>query len=270
MSNFKNKVIWITGASSGIGKESAFQFYQAGAKLILSARSESKLLDLQKQLGDTERVAVIPLDLGSGSYFQLEVEKAYATFGKVDVLFNNAGVSQRSYTVETSIETDRKIMEINFFGTIALTKAVLPRMIADGGGQFAVTSSVVGKFGYGVRSSYSASKHALHGFFESLHIEEKHNNIDVTIICAGPTQTDISKNAFGGDGKPTGEMDEMQEKGMPVDKCVRIILDAIAKHKKEVVIGDFKVNLGIVLHKILPGLFFKMALKQNPRGDLKL
>ena len=92
----------------------------------------------------------------------------------------------------------------------------------------------------------------------------------MTIICAGPTQTDISKNAFGGDGKPTGEMDEMQEKGMPVDKCVRIILDAIVKHKKEVVIGDFKVNLGIVLHKILPGLFFKMALKQNPRGDLKL
>ncbi len=270
MSDFKNKVVWITGASSGIGEESAIQLNAAGAKLILSARNESKLNELKSALSNQNDVLVLPIDLGSGSDFQLEVEKAYAAFGKIDILFNNAGVSQRSYVTETTAQIDRKIMEVNFFGTVALTKAVLPRMIADGGGHFAVTSSVVGKFGYGVRSSYAASKHALHGFFESLHIEEEHSGIGVTIICAGPTQTEISKHAFDGSGKQSGVMDEMQEKGMPVEKCVRKLLKAIADKKKEVVIGDFKVNLGIVLHKILPGLFFKMALKQNPRGDLKI
>lgn len=269
MDVLKNKVVWITGASSGIGRETAVQLNKIGSKLILSARNTAQLEELKAELSRPGDVVIIPIDLGSGSDFQSEVEKAFSVFGKVDILFNNAGISQRSYVTETTPETDRKIMEVNYFGTIALTKAVLPRMIAQGGGQFAVTSSVVGKFGYGVRSSYSASKHALHGFFESLHIEEKSNGIDVTIICAGPTRTDISKHALGGDGKSTGVMDEMQLEGMPVDKCVKQLLSAIANRKKEIVIGDFKVKLGVFLHSFAPKLFFKMALKQNPRGDTK-
>lgn len=270
MDVLKNKVIWITGASSGIGRETAVQLNNIGAKLILSARNTSQLEELKTILSRPEDVEIIPIDLGTGGDFQSEVEKAFAAFGRVDILFNNAGISQRSYVAETTPETDRKIMEVNFFGTVALTKAVLPRMIAQGGGQFAVTSSVVGKFGYGVRSSYSASKHALHGFFESLHIEEKTNGIDVSIICAGPTRTEISKHALGGDGKSTGVMDEMQLEGMTVEEVVKQLIGAIAHRKKEIVIGDFKVKLGVFLHNFVPNLFFKMALKQNPRGDTKL
>jgi short-subunit dehydrogenase len=269
MDILKNKVVWVTGASSGIGRETAIQLNKIGSKLILSARNTGQLEGLKAELSRPEDVVIIPIDLGSGSDFQEEVETAFSAFGRVDILFNNAGISQRSYAHETTEETDRKIMEVNFFGTVALTKAVLPRMIAQGGGQFAVTSSVVGKFGYGVRSSYSASKHALHGFFESLHIEQKANGIDVSIICVGPTRTELSKHSLEGDGKPTGVMDEMQLEGMPVEECVRQLIKAMGQRKKEIVIGDFKVKLGVFLHSFAPNLFFKMALKQNPRGDAK-
>ncbi len=269
MSHFKNKVVWITGASSGIGKETAVQLNELGAKLILSARNVEELEKLKDQFARPNDVLVIPIDLGSGSDFKIEVEQACATFGRIDVLFNNAGVSQRSYLMETSLETDRKIMEINYFGTIALTKAVLPKMLEAGEGHIAVTSSVVGRFGYGVRSAYSAAKHALHGFFESLYVELNDRGIGITIVAAGPTQTDISKHAFDGAGNQTGEMDEMQEKGMPVDQVARIIIDSIAKKKREVIIGDFKTKLGVTINNLFPSLFFKIAKKQNPRGDAK-
>ena len=269
MQDLSGKVVWITGASSGIGKEAATQLYKIGAKLILSARTESALLDLKKSLGNGDDILIIPLDLTRQEAFPEAVEKAYNKMGRVDLVLNNAGISQRSYIVETDLSVDRKIMEVNYFGTIALTKAILPRMIEQGGGHFAVVSSVVGKFGFGVRSAYSASKHALHGFFESLYIELKHKGIGITIVCPGPIQTNISKNALDGSGNPSGKMDEMQQKGMPVEKCVRIILNAIQKEKREIIVAGFKEKLGVKLKAWLPSLFFKIALKQDPRGEVK-
>jgi len=269
MQSLSGKVVWITGASSGIGKEAAIQLHSKGAKLILSARNVSALENLKKSLGDSDEILILPLDLLSPDGFPNAVDTAYSKFGRVDIVLNNAGISQRSYVLETDLSVDRKIMEVNYFGTIALTKAILPRMIEQGGGHFAVISSVVGKFGFGVRSAYSASKHALHGFFESLYIELKHKGIGITIICPGPIQTNISKNALDGSGKPSGQMDEMQEKGMPVEKCVRIILDAIRREKREVIVAGFKEKLGVKLKAWLPSLFFKIALKQDPRGEVK-
>jgi len=269
MQDLSGKVVWITGASSGIGKEAAIQLYRVGAKLILSARNEDALLDLKKSLDDSENILVLPLDLNKAESFPDAVERAYNKFGRVDIVLNNAGISQRSYLLETELSVDRKIMEVNYFGTIALTKAILPRMIKQGGGHFAVVSSVVGKFGFGVRSAYSASKHALHGFFESLYIELKHKGIGITIICPGPIQTNISKNALDGSGQASGKMDEMQQKGMPVEKCVRIILDSIRKEKREVIVAGFKEKLGVKLKAWFPSLFFKIALKQDPRGEVK-
>ncbi len=269
MQEFKNKVVWITGASSGIGKEAAFQLHRSGAQIVLSSRQEADLNAIQAEIGDVANVAVLPLDLALPETFEAAVNRVYDLFGKVDLLFNNAGISQRSYAIDTDLSVDRKIMEINYFGTIGLTKAVLPRMLAAGGGQFAVVTSITGKFGYGVRSAYAASKHALHGFFESLRIELSDRGIDVTLICPGPIQTDISKHALDGSGNPTGEMDEMQQNGLPVDRAVRTMLKAIANKKKEIVIGGFKEKLGLKLKLFLPELFFKMAVKQNPRGELK-
>lgn len=270
MQDLSGKVVWITGASSGIGKEAAIQLHRIGAKLILSARNEDALLNLKGSLQNPENVLIIPLDLTNPGDFPAAVEKAYGKFGRVDIVLNNAGISQRSYVLETDLAVDRKIMEVNYFGTIALTKAILPRMVEQGGGHFAVVSSVVGKFGFGVRSAYSASKHALHGFFESLYIELKNRGIGITIICPGPIQTNISKNALDASGKPSGKMDEMQKNGMPVEKCVEIILDAIKKEKREIVVAGFKEKLGVKLKAWLPSLFFKMAIKQDPRGEIKL
>ena len=268
MQSFKNKIVWITGASSGIGKEAATQLHAQGAKLILSARKVDDLNALKDKLGGGDDVLVLPIDLTKPDTFAEAVTQVYNTFGKVDLLFNNAGISQRSYVIDTDISVDRKLMEINYFGTVGLTKQVLPRMLKDGGGHFAVVTSVVGKFGFGVRSAYAASKHALHGFFESLNIELNKQGIEVTLIAPGPIQTNISFNALDGSGNPTGEMDEMQEKGMPVDVAVKKMLNAIANKKKEIIIGGFKERLGVKLKAYLPGLFFKMASNQNPRGEL--
>lgn len=270
MQAFKDKVVWITGASSGIGREAALQLNKMGAKLILSARREAELVELKSELDESIPVKVLPIDLINPESFSPAVSSVYDEFGRVDLLFNIAGISQRSYVLETDLTVDRKIMEINYFGTVALTKAILPRMVAAGEGQFGVVTSVTGKFGFGVRSAYAASKHALHGFFESLRLELAEKGIKVTLICPGPIQTDISKNALGGDGNPTGEMDEMQENGMPVGQAVSIMLKSIANEKKEIIIGGFKEKLGVKLHTLWPNLFFKMAAKQNPRGELKM
>jgi short-subunit dehydrogenase len=212
---------------------------------------------------------VQPLDMEQPAHFAKAIENVLARWGRVDLMVHNAGISQRSYAHETDIAVDRRLMEVNYFGTVALTKALLPHMLAQGGGHFAVVTSLVGKFGFGVRSAYAGSKHALHGFFESLHIELMHKGIRVTMICPGPVQTPISIHALDGQGKPVGVMDEMQQHGMPVHQAARIMIRAIAQQKLEVVVGNFKERLGVKIHAWLPSLFFRMAVKQNPRGTVK-
>lgn len=268
MHSFKNKVVWITGASSGIGKEAAKQFYAHGAKVVLSARNTHLLSELKNELSTADDVLVLPLDLTHYDTFQDAVNRVVAHFGRIDILFNNAGVSQRSYVVETDMAVDRKLMEINYFGTIGLTKLVLPQMLKAGGGHFAVITSIVGKFGFPVRSAYAASKHALHGFFESLYMELNKEGIEVTLIAPGPIQTNISMHALDGSGNPTGVMDAMQEKGMPVNEAVHKMLKAIANKKTELILGGFKEKLGVKLKAFLPELFYKKASNQNPRGEL--
>lgn len=270
MHYFSDKVVWITGASSGIGKEAASQLNNLGASLVLTARRNEVLEEIKTGLKNHDSILILPLDLSEPEHFDEAVNRAYHKFGKVDILLNNAGISQRSYVLETELSVDRRLMEVNYFGTVALTKAILPRMIEQGGGHFAVVTSVVGKFGFGARSAYSASKHALHGFFESLYVELQPKGIGITLICPGPIQTNISLNALDANGKPSGVMDEMQSKGMPVDECVKAILQAISQNKREIVVGGFKEKLGVKLKSFIPSVFFKMAIKQDPRGELKI
>lgn len=262
MSRFKDKVIWITGASSGIGKELVVQLDQAGARIILSSRKVDELKQLKVQLSRPDEHWIVPLDLGSGEDFLQQVNEVVAKFGRIDYLFNSGGVSQRSEAGETSMEVDRRIMEVNFFGNIALTKAVLPIMRNQKSGHIVVTSSIAGKFGFFLRSAYSASKHALHGFYESLLLEEEKNGLRVTIVCPGKINTPISTNALTAKGLPHQEMDDNQATGMAVDECVRQMLKAVEKNKMEALIGGKEIKV-VSIKRLFPQLFWRIIRKQK-------
>lgn len=257
-----NKIIWITGASSGIGEEIAIQCAQAGAKIVLSARSEAGLIRVQEKLtGDGH--LVLPLDLEHSENFPDLAKRVIEKYGRIDYLFNNGGLSQRSNASETQLSVDRYIMEVNYFGNIALTKAVLPYMIQQKSGHIITTSSIAGKFGFFLRSAYSASKHALQGFYESLALEEEHNGIKVTIAYPGKINTNISMHALNGSGEKHNQMDHNQATGMSVQVCVQKLLRAVEKNKQEVLIGN-KETLAVTLKRFLPqGLFWKMMKKQS-------
>ncbi|MCD4835117.1 MAG: SDR family oxidoreductase [Bacteroidales bacterium] len=261
---FKNKVVWITGASSGIGEALTYEFAQQGAKLIISSNQQSELEKVRSTCESMGSECYIQfLDVTEIDKMQLITDNLIEKFGKIDVLVNNAGISQRSLVVETPLDIDRKIMEIDYFGTIALTKTVLPYMIKNGGGYIAVTSSISGKFGFPLRSAYSASKHALHGFFETLRAEVYNHNIKVLIAFPGRIKTNISIHALTKDGTAHGKMDDGLNAGIPVDKCARQYVNAIRKDKKEVLIGASEL-LMVYIHKFLPKLFYKLARKIKP------
>jgi dehydrogenase/reductase SDR family protein 7B len=230
--NFKNKVVWITGASSGIGEALAIALAKEGARLVLTARNEEKLTMLKEKCQNfCEHCLVLPMDLFQIASIPVAVEQVIAEFGRIDMLINNAGISQRALTREADLSIDRKVMELNFFSPVAMTKAVLPQMIQQKSGHIVAVSSIVGKFGFPLRSAYSSSKHALFGFFDSLRAEE--DDLDVTIIIPGRIQSNISLNAIGKDGKADGKMDAGQANGMPADKCAAIIVKGLKNKKKE-------------------------------------
>lgn len=262
MKPFQDKIVWITGASSGIGEEIALQMATAGAKLILSARNAAKLETLKQKLANSERHIVVALDLEDSSNFTELVKKVVDHFGRIDFLFNGGGISQRSEVHETPMEVDRRIMETNYFGNIALTKAVLPIFRAQKSGHFIVISSIAGKFGFYLRSAYSASKHALHGFYESLMLEEAHNSIFVTIVCPGKINTQISVNALNANGESHGVMDHNQETGMPASECAQEIIQAVVARKPEVLIGKKEIK-AVTLKRFFPKLFWKVIRKQS-------
>jgi len=256
------QVAWITGASSGIGEELCRQLSQKGIRIVLSARNESKLQEIKDSLSNSVDHLVVPLDLEQTQNINETVDEVLKQVGRIDFLYNCGGLSQRSEAAETSMEVDRKIMEINYFGTVALTKAVLPYMQQQKSGHLIAISSVAGKFGFYLRSAYSASKHALHGFFESVSLEEAKNNIRVTIACPGKINTPISLSALGKDGNAHGEMDHNQATGMPVDECVRQLIHAVEKGKREVLIGNKEIK-AVTLKRFLPKLFWKIIAKQS-------
>lgn len=262
MTHFEGKIAWVTGASSGIGKAICEGLAKAGATVILSARNEDQLKEVRKALAHPEKHWILPLDLEKSEEFEALADLVTQKFGRLDFLFNNGGLSQRSTAGETPLEVDRRIMEINYFGNIALTKAVLPHFRKQGFGHFIVTSSIAGKFGFYLRSAYSASKHALHGFYESLALEEAANHIYVTISCPGKINTPISTNALTATGEKHGVMDHNQATGMSAEKCVAILLKAVGKRKKEVLIGNREV-LGVTLKRFLPNTWFWNIIKNQ-------
>lgn len=275
MKKFENKVVWITGASSGIGEATAYEFAKQGAKLILSARREDELLRVKNTIqtlagqyfgGDTKynQVFLLPMDVEKTDEIPAKAKLAIEHLGRIDVLFNNAGISQRSSVAETDMAVYQKIMNLNFFGVVALTKAVLPAMQAQRSGQIAVTSSVSGKLATPMRSGYCASKHAIHGFFDALRSEVYQDNIAITLVCPGYIRTNISYNAVAADGSKFGKMDDNQANGMSAEECATRIVAAIYAKKQEVYMGGKEI-LGVYLKRFFPKLLSRILRGQMPK-----
>jgi len=257
----KGKTIWITGASSGIGEALCYELARHDCKLIISARREDELNRVKKQCNlEDINIFILPFDLLSIPSPEKLTNEAIGAFGKIDILINSGGISQRSFTKDTPLEIDRKIMEVNYFATIALSKAVLPHMIKNGEGHIVAVSSIVGKFGFPMRSAYSASKHALHGFFETAQAEFKNEKINFLIVVPGRVKTNISTNAVTKTGDAYGKMDEGQKSGISAQECAEKILKAIKKNHKEVNIGGSDILL-VYIHRYAPWLYRKIAAK---------
>lgn len=255
--SFQNKVIWITGASSGIGEALAYELNRRGAKLILSSRRKDALTKVKNNCTNPSKVHILTLDLAKTDELEKKAKEALNLFDHIDYLFNNGGVSQRSEVVNTKLEVVREVMEINFFGSVALTKAVIPSMIEQQSGHIIVTSSVMGKFGTRLRSSYAASKHALHGYFDCLRQEVYDKNIQVSLVCPGFIKTNVTKNALEGDGSKHNKMGKGQEKGLPADEFVQKLLPKILKGEPEIYIGGKEI-WGVYLKRFFPRLLNKI------------
>lgn len=264
MKELKDKVVWITGASSGIGEALAVQFAKHEARLILSARREDEL----KRVGDFTKLAaldlmILPFDLNDTANASSLTAQIVNKFGRIDILINNGGYSQRANAMETSMEIDRHLMEVNYFAHVNITKAVLPYMKRQKTGRIVVISSIAGKFGFYLRSSYSAAKHALHGFFESLRLETESLGIKTLIVCPGKIKTNVSVNAVTSNGASHNKMDESHANAMSAEVCAKKIIEAILSQKEEVFIGGKEIAL-VKIKRFFPALFAKIIRKQSP------
>ena len=242
----------------------AYQYAASGHVVLLSARREDKLRSVAERCREMGAEAfVYVLDLGLSDDIDRVWQEVKKDGHAIDLLVNNGGISQRSLAANTPIGVDRQIFEINFFGTVQLTKLVLRDMLERGKGHLAVVTSISGKFGFPLRSCYSATKHALDGFFESVHLENKRNGIDVTIIQPGRISTEISLSALNEKGQFNKAMDPSLKGGMPVDKCARKIKRGLDRKKREVLVGGKEI-LMVYFKRFIPALFFKLAQKVNP------
>ena len=263
-----NKVIWLTGATSGIGEALAYELAKKkGVKLILSARRKEELERVKGNCFQKAQVNIrtLPLDLSEPTTLKLCVEAALQLFGNVDILINNGGISQRSLVKDTALEVDRRIMEVDYFGTIALTKYLLPYFMKRKSGHFVTVSSVMGKIGTPYRSGYAAAKHALHGFFDCLRAElwKESKKIHVTLICPGWVRTNITLNALTGSGEKLNVMDSSTERGMPTQEFAKKMIWAIEKKKEEVYIGGAKEVFAVYLKRLFPKMFSRAVRKMR-------
>ena len=256
----KNKVVWITGASSGIGEALCYHFNELGCRLIISSRNRDKLYEVKSHCRRNPiDVHVLPLDLEDSASLPGKAEDALKIYGHIDIIVHSGGISQRSLALETKTEVAQRLMNINFWGTQILSLSLLPSMLQRGSGHIVVISSIVGKFGTPLRSAYSATKHALHGYFDSLRAETD-PRIRFLIVCPGFIKTAVSLNALTADGSSQNSMDEAQANGMAPDKCVELIVKAIRDNREEVYIGG-KETYGVWLKRFFPRYFSKMIRK---------
>ena len=257
MSAALRRTVWITGATSGIGEAVAQVCHQRGDRLILSARTSVRLETTCQGL-DIADAILAPFDLANTEGIEELTSRVWSEAQGVDVVIHCGGISQRSRLIDTDPSVDRQMMEVNYFGTLAFTRAILPHMIQAGGGHFAVVTSLMGLFSAPLRSGYAGAKHAMHGWFEALRAEHHYEGIRVTMVAPGFVQTAISLNALTGDGTPQGTMDDATAQGITAPQCATVILRGIDRNKALITPGKKEV-LGYWLSRFAPGLLRRIA-----------
>ena len=262
MQRIDSKVVWITGASSGIGEALTLALDQKKCRLIISARDEEALNKVRNNCTHKHNIKVLPLDLSEFDTMAQKVVQAYSFFNEIDILINNAGVSQRSLIIDTSFNVYKKLIDINYLGTVALTKRILPHFIRNKKGHFVTVTSLMGKFGTPYRSGYCGAKHALHGFFDVLRMEHEKDGIDVTLVCPGFVQTNVAKNALTADGSLQVKDDEATKNGMAANIFSNKMIRAIERKKFEVYIGRGEIK-GIYLKRFFPKLLHSVVLRSQ-------
>jgi short-subunit dehydrogenase len=234
----ENKTIWITGASSGVGEGMATVFHREGAEIIISARREAELERVKATCTEgSGNVHIVPFDIADADQREDAAREVLGQFERIDVLVNNAGIGQRSAAMETLLEVDRRVMEVDFFGPVALTKLVLPRMIEQQSGHLVVTSSVAGKHAVPHHSAYCAAKHALHGYFDTLRVEHLADNIDVTLLVIAGIKSNVFRHALTGDGSEYGTSDWDESSGIPAVECAERVVEGMLNREYELIIG---------------------------------
>jgi short-subunit dehydrogenase len=265
---FKDQIVWITGASSGIGEGLARVFHREGAELILSARRKAELERVKGLCSDGPgKVHVLPFDVVDEPAREAAARHAHDIAGRIDVLVNNAGISQRSLGKDTDMAVDRRIMEVDYFAPIALTKLVLPGMIARKSGQLVVTSSVAGKYGVPLRTAYCAAKHALHGYFDTLRIELTPYNIRVCLLVIAGIRSEVSLHALTGDGSTWGKEDWGPNEGISAIEGGEIIVDGLAQGKYEIDIAFGQALENLKLKRENPDLLVERMAKIKVPGQ---
>lgn len=262
---FSGQIVWITGASSGIGEALAYAFAREGARLVLSSRRADELERVQRACERPDDHIVVTLDLARTDTLPMAVGEVLARRGHVDILVNNGGVSQRALAKDASLAVERALMEVNYFGPVALTKALLPSMLKRETGHIVVVSSVMGYVGTPGRSTYAAAKHALHGWFDSLRAEVWRYGIKVTIACPGYVATAVSDNAVGPRGDKHGTTDTTHRDAITPEKCAAAIIRGVARGQEEIYVGGREV-LGIYLKRFAPWLFSRIVRKMKFSG----
>ncbi|KAH8251758.1 hypothetical protein KR038_007309 [Drosophila bunnanda] len=261
------KVVVITGASSGLGESLAHVFYRAGCKVILAARRTQELERVKKDLlaldvDPAYPPTVLALDLAELNSIPEFVTRVLAVYNQVDILINNGGISVRADVASTAVDVDLKVMVVNYFGSVALTKALLPSMVKRNSGHICFISSVQGKFAIPQRAAYSASKHAMQAFADSLRAEVASQNINVSCVSPGYIRTQLSLNALTGSGSSYGKMDATTAKGMSPDKLAERILQCILRKEPDIIVSDVQAKIAYYLRHLCPSLYFWVMAKR--------
>lgn len=257
------KSILITGASSGIGEALAIEWSKhKDVILILAARRRDALEKVSAQCAvNGTKTEIVEIDLSLGDSIEKAASKILQKFGSPDVVVHNGGISQRASAMNSSMDVYRQLMEVNYFGTVHLSKLLLPKMLERKSGKFVVVTSVTGKLGTPFRTGYAASKHALHGFFDSLRAEVCHDGIQVTLVCPGYVRTSLSFNALSGDGSKHNKMDPATDSGLDPMEFAQKMIAAVDAGKEEVYIGGAREVMGIYLKRFVPGVLSKIISK---------
>ena len=264
MTDFTNKIVWITGASSGIGEALAYAFSARGARLILSARRVEELKRVQANCSHPELVDILPMDLSKVNEMVAKVDWVIAQKGQIDILVNNGGISQRSEAKDTDLSVYRDIMEVNFFGTIHLSNLVMKHFLERNEGQFVIISSITGIVGLPLRTAYTASKHAIEGFYKSLRTEIWKTNLRVLMVRPASIKTNIAKNALVGDGGTFNKADNVIDKGITPESLAASIIKAIENNKKELLAGPKVQQFIIRMNRYFPAMVFNILKKVKP------